>query len=275
MSTKDEPNIIKLLEIMKTLRTPGIGCPWDIRQTFQSISHYTIEEAYEVVDAIERNDIEDLKDELGDLLLQVVFHSRIAQEQGHFKFEDVVRQICNKMIRRHPYVFGTPEQRKAGPQEGMWDLIKEQEKSLKNKKETNKYWLDDNHKNFPALTRSLKLQKKVAKVGFDWPEISFVIDKVHEELQELQIEIHKQIDNANIEEEYGDLLFVMVNLAKHLKINPESALRKANTKFIRRFHFIEEQLKNEGKTLDQASLEEMETIWNQAKKEEKSGKEHH
>ncbi len=262
-----EQNITRLLEIMVALRTPGTGCPWDIEQTFQSIARYTIEEAYEVVDAIERNDLADIKDELGDLLLQVVFHSRIAEEAGHFKFGDVVQAISEKMLRRHPYVFGTAEEREAGPKSGMWEQIKHEEKVAKGQKPTG--ILDDVPVNMAALARSIKLQKKAAKTGFDWPEVLPVFDKIREELEELEDEVGQADNQQRMEEEYGDLLFVMANLGRHLKIDPETALRKANNKFVRRFSRIEEIYSEEGREMGVEKLEDLDACWERVKAEER------
>ena len=260
---------------MATLRTPEKGCPWDIEQTFESISHYTIEEAYEVVDAISRNDIVDLKDELGDLLLQVVFHSRIAEEDGHFDFKDVVDAISEKMIRRHPYVFGTEEERAAGPQSGMWDRIKQQEKA--DKGESPQSVLDGVPVGMPAMTRSVKLQKKAAKAGFDWPSVEPVLNKLREEMDELQEELmpekQEQEDNATrLEEEYGDILFCVANLGRKLKIDPETAMRKANSKFIRRFTRIEDMMKADGISIEETDLETLDNFWERVKAEERENK---
>ncbi len=262
-----EQGITRLLEIMAALRAPETGCPWDIEQTFQSIAHYTIEEAYEVVDAIERNDLADLKDELGDLLLQVVFHSRMAEEAGHFSFGDVVEAISEKMLRRHPHVFGTDEERAIGAQSGMWDRIKREEKAARGQKL--KSILDDVPVGMPAFIRSVKLQKKAAKTGFDWQEVSPIFDKVREELGELEDEIHKSDNQQRQEEEFGDLLFILANLGRRLKIDPEEALRKANTKFVRRFSRIEEMFAEEGRTMGVEELEVLDAYWERVKAEEK------
>ncbi len=267
MIMSKEQNITRLLEIMVALRTPVTGCPWDLEQTFQSIAHYTIEEAYEVVDAIERNDLADLKDELGDLLLQVVFHSRMAEEAGHFSFGDVVEAICEKMLRRHPHVFGTDEERAAGAQSGMWDRIKQEDESSKADKVRS--ILDDVPVGMPAFIRSVKLQKKAAKTGFDWPDISPIFDKVREELAELEAEIDTPDNKQRQEEEFGDLLFILANLGRRLKIDPEEALRKANTKFVRRFSRIEEMYVEEGRTMGVEELDVLDAYWERVKAEEK------
>ena len=266
-------NIDRLLEIMAALRDPKTGCPWDVEQSFRSIMPYTLEEAYEVLDAIERDDMDDLREELGDLLLQVVFHARMAEEQGSFDFGNVVEAITHKMIRRHPHVFGDAEARSAGMAKGSWNRIKAEEKAERAERRANlgldtkefSGFLDDIPTNFPALVRALKLQQKAAKVGFDWSEAAPILDKISEETAELKEAMAAQ-DKAHIEEEYGDLLFAMVNLGRHLEIDAETALIAANEKFKRRFHFIEKTLDEAGNSLNSASLEEMEDIWTEAKK---------
>ena len=262
----DDQRISRLLDIMAALRNPETGCPWDIEQTSQSISHYTIEEAYEVADAIERKDTNDLQEELGDLLLQVVFHSKIAEDEGKFNFGDVVETISDKMVRRHPHVFGSEEQRKQGAQKGFWENIKAQEKAQKETSYSG--YLSDVIVKLPALSRAVKLQKKAAHVGFDWPDIKPVFAKIREELDELNEEIESNSSNEKIEEEYGDLLFVLANLARHLKFDPEASLRSANQKFIRRFHQIEKRLKDNGSSLETATLEEMDRVWDEVKEQE-------
>lgn len=266
-------NIDRLLEIMAALRDPETGCPWDVEQNFRSIMPYTLEEAYEVLDAIERDDMDDLREELGDLLLQVVFHARMAEEQGSFDFGNVVEAITHKMIRRHPHVFGDAEARSAGMAKGSWNRIKAEEKAERAERRANlgldtsesNGFLDDIPNAFPALVRALKLQQKAAKVGFDWSEAAPILDKISEETAELKEAMAAQ-DKANIAEEYGDLLFAMVNLGRHLEIDAETALISANEKFKRRFHFIEKTLDEAGNSLDSASLEEMEDIWTEAKR---------
>ncbi|MBJ6131590.1 nucleoside triphosphate pyrophosphohydrolase [Ochrobactrum sp. Q0168] len=266
-------NIDRLLEIMAALRDPETGCPWDVEQNFRSIMPYTLEEAYEVLDAIERDDMDDLREELGDLLLQVVFHARMAEEQGSFDFGNVVEAITHKMIRRHPHVFGDEDARRVGMAKGSWNRIKAEEKAERAERRANlgldthenNGFLDDIPTNFPALVRALKLQQKAAKVGFDWSEAAPILDKISEETAELKEAMAAQ-NKANIAEEYGDLLFAMVNLGRHLDIDAETALIAANDKFKRRFHFIEKTLDEAGSDLDSASLEEMEEIWTDAKK---------
>jgi ATP diphosphatase len=268
---------ISLTGIMAALRTPVTGCPWDLEQSFDTIAPYTIEEAYEVADAIERGDISDLRDELGDLLLQVVFHARLAEEHGSFQFEDVVHAITSKLIRRHPHVFGnlqnlTPEEVK-----GLWADIKAQEKAdkLAERKAAgleatseNASLLADIPYNLPALIRAEKLQAKASKVGFDWNDARLVLEKIREETGEIEDALASK-DQTNIEEEIGDLLFVVANLARHLSVNPEDALRKANLKFVCRFNYIENNMKLLGKDIKDANLEEMEHFWNEARKLDK------
>lgn len=265
--SNESGRIEALLDIMARLRDPDGGCPWDLEQNFASIAPYTIEEAYEVADAIERGDMGDLKDELGDLLLQVVFHAQMAKEEGRFDFPDVVRAICEKMIRRHPHVFGDEEQRSAGAVKGRWEEIKAEEKAEKGKAPTS--ILDDVPLALPALARAIKLQNRAARVGFDWPDTTQVIDKLNEEMLELSAEVAKGGDPDRLEDEMGDLLFVYANLARHMKVDPEAALRRANAKFRRRFGRIEEKLAAAGKRPEDSSLEEMDALWNEAKAEER------
>ncbi|TWG95589.1 ATP diphosphatase [Mesorhizobium sp. J18] len=265
-------DISRLLEIMAALRQPKTGCPWDVKQNFASIAPYTIEEAYEVADAIQREDMEDLREELGDLLLQVVFHARMAEEEGSFAFGDVVEAITAKMIRRHPHVFGDKDAREAGMAKGMWEKIKAEEKAERQTKRRNapeanvaSGFLDDIPLALPSLTRALKLQQKAARVGFDWGEARPILDKIEEEIGELREALDRNDDKAAAGE-YGDLLFALVNLGRHLKLDPEAALRGTNDKFRHRFHFIERTLADAGKKLEDASLNEMEAIWQQSKK---------
>lgn len=260
---KNPREISGLLGIMADLRSKEGGCPWDVEQDYRSIAPYTIEEAYEVADAIERNDLDDLKEELGDLLLQVVFHAQIASEEGRFTFADVVEGICTKMVRRHPHVFvDGQDQRTAEEQTIAWEEIKSIEKREKG---TTQKLLDDVPVNLPGLTRAVKLQKRAAKVGFDWPEITQVLDKVEEEAKEL-VEARDTLTQEKVEEEYGDLLFVLANLGRHLKVDPEGALRTANEKFRRRFDFIEEKVEAGPRSWKEYTLEELEDIWQEAKK---------
>jgi nucleoside triphosphate diphosphatase len=275
MSTEPRKSLSDLLDIMAALRTPGTGCPWDLAQTFKTIAPYTIEEAYEVADAIEKEDRAALKDELGDLLLQVVYHARMAEEEGAFDFEDVADAIARKMIRRHPHVFGSEAERKAGAAPGFWERIKTTEKAGKDRADAGV--LGEVPAAVPALTRAVKLQDKAAKVGFDWPSLGPVFDKLKEELGELEQvvgdgskPVDSSPDRAKIEEEFGDLLFVVANVARHLKIDPEAALRSANQKFIRRFGRIEELLAKDGRVPAQSTLAEMDRLWDQAKAEERA-----
>jgi ATP diphosphatase len=266
-------DIKRLIDIMARLRDPQNGCAWDVEQTFETIMPYTIEEAYEVADAIERGDMDDLADELGDLLLQVVYHARMAEEAGLFAFGDVVHAVTDKMIRRHPHVFGPENTRSMRMAKGMWEKVKAQEKADKAKRQLkagtiNKRpsLLDDVPRAQPSLMRSLKLQKKAATVGFDWSEAEPILDKIHEEIGELR-EAMQSGDEKHITEEYGDLLFVMVNLGRHVGIEAEAALAGTNLKFSRRFAFIEEKLDQAGKSIKDASLDEMEALWQLAKTE--------
>lgn len=311
---KPSRDIARLIEIMAALRTPVTGCPWDLEQTFETIAPYTIEEAYEVADAIERRDLADLKDELGDLLLQVVYHSRLAEEQGAFSFGDVVEAVTKKMIRRHPHVFGDGTARDPSAVKATWDQLKAEERAEKaaerarlsggNTTSANgPVTLADVPPTLPALTRATKLQHKAAKVGFDWPNLLPVFDKLKEEIQEFEEvalphdprgesllapgdspesrppgesdaapsgRLAERESEGAIKEEFGDILFVMANIARHLDINPEDALRGANRKFVRRFAHIEKVLAERGKTPSQSTLEEMDALWNEAKALEKS-----
>jgi MazG family protein len=258
-------DIARLIEIMAALRDPAGGCPWDLKQTFTTIAPYTIEEAYEVADAIARGDLDDLKDELGDLLLQVVYHARMAEERQAFAFADVVEAITTKMIRRHPHVFGSEDERATGAAPGFWERAKAAEKAAS----PDAGLLDGVPVGLPALTRAIKLQNKAAKVGFDWPSLTPVLAKLKEELAELEEAIasnpRESAGQHAIEEEFGDLLFVIANVARHLKIDPESALRAANEKFIRRFRYIEAQLGEQGRGPTQSNLAEMDALWDAAK----------
>ncbi|MBQ1563288.1 MULTISPECIES: nucleoside triphosphate pyrophosphohydrolase [Caulobacter] len=264
--SEDQHPIFRLIQIMDRLRDPERGCPWDLEQTFATIAPYTVEEAYEVADAIERNDLADLKEELGDLLLQVVFHSRMAQEQGAFDIQDVAAAISDKMIRRHPHVFGDHAYENLSAQVEGWEALKAQERKAKAKTGV----LDDVPTGLPALTRAVKLTKRAARVGFDWPSTTEVMAKLREETEELRVEIEAG-DAAKAREELGDILFVCANLARKLDVDPEDALRATNAKFTRRFAFIEAALARRGKTPDQSDLAEMDALWNDAKATEKAG----
>ena len=264
-------DISRLIEIMAALRTPKTGCPWDLEQNFSTIVPYTIEEAYEVADAIARNDLADLEDELGDLLLQVVFHARMAQEQGAFDFGDVVNAITAKLVRRHPHVFGDQNARDAQSVKGLWDEIKAQERQAKaaRGKSVEEGALAGVPVTLPALTRALKLQAKAGKVGFDWNDPRAVLRKIREEADEIEAELDRaERDEAATAAEVGDLLFAVVNLARHLRADPEALLRATNRKFERRFAAIERALGDTGKTPAEATLAEMEGLWNEAKKAE-------
>jgi len=262
----DADALARLIAIMARLRDPVTGCPWDLEQTFATIAPYTIEEAYEVADAIARDDLGDLKDELGDLLLQVVFHARIAEEAGAFRFEDVADAICQKMIRRHPHVFGEEGPRDASQQTLAWEAIKAKERAAKPRSES---VLDGVAGNLPALTRAAKITGRAARVGFDWPDVGQVIEKLREELAELEVEIAAG-DRVKAREELGDLLFVCANLARKLEAEPEDVLRAANAKFMRRFGFIEAALKADGRSPAQSDLEEMDQLWDAAKRAERA-----
>jgi ATP diphosphatase len=266
-------DIARLLDIMAQLRSPGSGCPWDLEQDFSTIAPYTIEEAYEVADAIARGDFEDLREELGDLLLQVVFHSRMAEEKGAFSFGDVVEAITQKMIRRHPHVFAdangklTPSDVK-----GAWDRIKAEEKAERAARRPAE---DASHKSLlssvkagqPALTRAMQLQRTASSVGFDWNDPRAVLHKIREEADEIETALDR--GNADeLAEETGDLLFALVNLARHVGADPEMALRGTNAKFERRFAYIERALAAQGRSLESASLQEMDALWNEAKGKE-------
>jgi ATP diphosphatase len=279
---KPSRDITRLLEIMAALRTPGTGCPWDLEQNFATIAPYTIEEAYEVADAIARGDLEHLRDELGDLLLQVVFHARMAEEQGAFDFGGVVDAVTAKMIRRHPHVFADADGNTASAVKGMWEEIKAQEKlEAKTRRGDDKppSALDGVPVALPALTRALKLQEKAGRVGFDWNDPRAVLAKIREEADEIEAELDaadklpaadKAVQRDKTAAEVGDLLFAVVNLARHLDADPESILRATNRKFERRFASIERALAAQGKTPKDATLDEMDKLWDQAKAEERS-----
>ena len=256
-----------LLEIMKRLRTPVTGCEWDLEQSFETIAPYTIEEAYEVADAIERRDMGDLSDELGDLLLQVVFHAQIASDEGHFSIADVTQAISEKMVRRHPHVFGDEAQRSADAQTNAWEEIKANERAQK--EEADPSALSGVALALPALMRSEKLQKRAARTGFDWTDPKDIFDKLEEEMHEVK-EAIEEGDGAHIEEEVGDLLFVAVNLARRLKVDPEIALRKSNAKFERRFRAMEQLADGKEAGFATLSLDEQETLWQAVKAKEKA-----
>ena len=281
-------DIARLIEIMAALRTPGSGCPWDLEQDFSTIAPYTIEEAYEVADAIARGDLDDLRDELGDLLLQVAFHARMAEEAGRFNFGDVVHAITAKLVRRHPHVFGDAGRLPTEAVNALWERIKGVEKAERAARRSSPASADDPSgrgatdgsgalgtgalagvpKNLPALTRALKLQEKAGKVGFDWNDPQAVLAKIHEEADEIAQALASG-ERHEVAAETGDLLFAVVNLARHIGADPEAALRGANLKFERRFAFIEQSLAANGKTPEQSSLSEMDALWEAAKSAER------
>jgi nucleoside triphosphate diphosphatase len=262
---RSDSGIDRLLAIMAALRDPATGCPWDIEQTFATIAPYTLEEAYEVADAIERKAWPELKGELGDLLFQTVFHAQMAKEAGHFAFADVVTAISDKMIARHPHIFGTESRDKTAAQQTRdWEALKAAERGPART-------LDGVALALPALTRAVKLQNRAARVGFDWPSTDQVLDKLIEEAREV-VEARDTLTQTELTEEIGDLFFVMANLARHLKVDPEAALRAASQKFTRRFARIEDWLAETGKTPSDSDLEEMDILWNRAKAEEKANR---
>lgn len=249
---------------MAHLRHPEKGCPWDLKQDFTSLIPYTIEEAYEVADAIERNDLDDLRSELGDLLLQVVFHSQIAEEQGLFNFEQVADSITQKLISRHPHVFDNVIYHSDEERQKAWDEAKVKERKAKNKQQDDDSVLSGVAINLPALVQCEKIQNKAASHGFDWPQVEPVFDKVMEELEEVR-EAWQEEDQPHIQEEIGDLLLVVVNLARHLKVNPEIALKQATKKFTGRFNYIEQQVEASGRSLRECELAELDAFWDEAK----------
>ncbi len=259
--------IERLVEIMRRLRDRDTGCPWDIEQDFNSIAPYTIEEAYEVADAIERQDWAELEGELGDLLLQAVYHAQMGDEAGHFTFQSIVRNISDKMVARHPHVFGDESREKSADQQTAdWEAIKAKERAGKAQKGA----LDGVAIGLPALLRAYKLQKRAARVGFDWPQTEQVLDKLREEAAEL-VEARDTLSQAEVQEEFGDLLFVMANLGRHLGLDPEAALRAANAKFTRRFEGVEARLSAMGKTPSDSTLDEMDALWEQVKLDARQG----
>jgi ATP diphosphatase len=265
---KPSRDIARLIEIMAALRTPGSGCPWDLEQSFATVAPFTLEEAYEVADAIARGDLADLKDELGDLLLQVVFHARMAQEQAAFDFGDVVDTITTKLIRRHPHVFADEQGRTTEAVKGLWERIKAAEKADRGQAAPAGA-LAGVPVALPALTRALKLQNKAGRVGFDWNDPRAVLAKIREEVDEIEAELDAG-DAAHAAHEVGDLLFAVVNMARHLAADPEGVLRETNVKFERRFASIERALAARGKTPKDATLAEMDALWDAAKAAEKA-----
>lgn len=267
-------DIGRLLAIMARLRDPERGCPWDVQQTFATIAPYTIEEAYEVADAIDRGDFDDLKDELGDLLLQVVFHARMAEEAGHFGFAGVVAAISDKMQRRHPHVFAGASVADSDALNRLWDAEKRRERTHKAQRDgavEDRSALAGIARGLPEWQRALKLQKRAATVGFDWPEITPVLAKLHEEIDEVRAELQIGIGHAALEEEIGDVLFVLVNLTRHARVDFGTALRRANTKFERRFRRMEQLAAADGAVLSALPLEAQDGYWDRVKREEKSG----
>ncbi|WP_439290860.1 nucleoside triphosphate pyrophosphohydrolase [Lonepinella koalarum] len=259
-------SIHDFIQLIAKLRDPDGGCPWDLKQNYHSMIPCLIEETYETVDAIEKNDTSNLREELGDLLLQVIFFSQLAKEDGKFTFDDVVDEVANKIIRRHPHVFGDKSAHNEQQALANWNAMKAQEKVSQNAPQS---ILDHIPHAFPALLRAEKLQKKCANVGFDWTDINDVFNKVQEELQEVKQELNQpQLDQTKIQEEMGDLLFATVNLSRHLKCNAEESLRQANHKFERRFRAVENKLQQQNKTFEQSNLIEMDILWDEVKKEE-------
>jgi ATP diphosphatase len=271
---KPSRDLSGLIEIMARLRDPETGCPWDVEQDFSTISNYTIEEAYEVADAIEREDFEDLRDELGDLLLQPVYHAQMASERGLFDIGDVIEAVTGKMIRRHPHVFGPDAAKDAAAATVRWDAIKAQERARKaaaHPAAGPPSLLDDMPQVLPALSRAEKLTKRAASVGFDWPDTAAVLAKVHEELDEVEAALGGS-DQAAIAEELGDLLFALANLCRHLGVPAEAALRDANAKFTRRFAHVEARAREDGLPLDAAGLERLDRYWNEIRARDKAGR---
>lgn len=268
--TEAASQIERLIAIMQALRDPHTGCPWDQEQNFASIAPYTIEEAYEVADAIAAGDFVALPDELGDLLLQVIYHARMAEEAGHFDFADVARAIADKMVRRHPHVFGEEAARSAGMQSVAWEEQKRHERAARSETGT----LAGIPVGLPALTRARKITARAGRVGFDWPHVDAVIEKLEEEIAELRAELPNGAvvgaDRARLADEFGDILFVAANLARKLDLDPEACLRQANAKFARRFAAVEASLATEGRTPAEASLTEMEILWQRVKQQEKN-----
>lgn len=268
------PALHRIIEIMRQLRDPEKGCPWDIKQTFETIAPFTIEEAYEIADAIHRGDLEDIRDELGDLLLQVVFLCRIAEESGHFDLGDVANSISDKMIFRHPHIFSNETNKPSlgGPsgegQKQIWEDLKAGERAAKGKTGV----LDDVAVGLSPMLRALKLQKRAARVGFDWPEFAQLRDKLHEETAELEAELRAtEINQQKVNDEVGDILFVAVNIARKAGVDPETALLGCNRKFEQRFRYIEQKIEKYGKLIENSSLEEMEALWQEAKSTAKTG----
>ena len=265
------PAIEKLIDIMRALRDPKSGCPWDLEQDFQSLIPYTLEEAYEVADAIERNNLNDIKSELGDLLFQIIFYSQLAEEQQAFCFDDIAKGISEKLIRRHPHVFADAKVKNAAAQTEEWEKIKQNERKEKAKKNSiSQSHLDDVSRTLPSLMRAEKLQKRAAREGFDWPMINGVIAKVYEELDEVQQELAAEVqEKEKLEDEMGDLFFSCINLSRHAGVDAEQCLRKANLKFERRFKELEKIAENKGLHVNEMNTDELEKLWIEVKKREK------
>ena len=262
VDTETRVQLDRIIDIMRRLRDPETGCPWDVEQDFSTIAPYTIEEAYEVADAVQRGDTEDIRDELGDLLLQVIFQSRIAEEAGLFSLADVARSISDKMVERHPHVFADEERPHVAEQSGRWEAIKAAERARRGKTGV----LDDIAAGLPPMLRALKLQKRAARVGFDWTNIDDIVDKLHEETDELRAETTREpVDQARVIDEVGDVLFVAVNLARRAGVDPETALMNCNSKFEQRFRYIEKNADKYNKSIHDLTLDEMENLWQEAK----------
>ncbi len=263
MDVLKQYNLEDLVGVMKALRTPESGCPWDLVQSFKTIIPYTLEEAYEVADAIDRNDMKDLREELGDLLFQSVYHAQMASEDDQFDLNDVIHDVTHKMISRHPHVFGDADAKNASDVDAIWDMQKSREGK------TQQSALDGVTNALPALLKAQKLQKKAAKVGFEWPDVTHVLDKLEEEIKEMR-EAVAQNDLENQAEELGDILFLLANYGRMLGINTEEALRQCNQKFVKRFHGVEQDIKQQGLEMSDASLEQMEASWNNQKLKERA-----
>ncbi len=260
-------NMQPLLTIMQKLRDPESGCAWDKAQTFQTIVPFTLEEAYEVADTIERLALDELPDELGDLLFQVVFYCQLGKEQGMFDFDTVVSRICDKLTRRHPHVFANLQNTSSEQIKHNWEKIKESERAKRQQHSV----LDDIPLSLPSLSRSIKIQKRVARVGFDWPDLPPVVAKIHEEIDEVLFELQQEkVEQSKVEDEMGDLLFAAVNLSRHLGVEPEKALRQANQKFERRFRGVEACVEQDGRAFDKHTLAELDTYWDRVKLTEQS-----
>ena len=266
-------NISRLLDIMARLRDPQHGCPWDLKQTFDSIAAHTLEEAYEVVDAIERDNFADLEEELGDLLLQVVYYTQMADEQDLFDFDTVAKGIADKLIRRHPHVFADASLASDAELAAAWESEKARERNIKQGRQSPASVMDGVAKALPELMRADKLQKRAARVGFDWPETNEIFFKIEEEFGEVQDVLSRNEGNVRLEEEIGDLLFAIVNLSRHVGIPPESALRRANQKFERRFRAIEDRLAQQGRAPNECTLAQLDALWDEVKKQPTSQRE--